>query len=560
MATEQITDAAAARSYAMLEERILDRDQVGATEIVYDLLRADRPTAEILGETVRIHAPLTHVPYHQRIDNGILRFVNNDHCLLSARTSLRLPRLVHPELEHLPLAQTVWYVPTGLDIWNQLRGRAPGHYGRRGERIDTNQPPPRPELFWEDNREPIYLEGTFEEQLNEWLTLVQYQQVETSYRVFLGLFEQVEMRPRLFAELMFAGLIDVQDRMLYNRSYTTGHKAYRARATIELGNALGWENAGSVLFAGVADMGVGPHYYSAYEMAGQVFMTQLENERLISSLGPTPITNRDDELFAQDGELTPAESTALVWALTRAPEPGYIEQITALLLAGRGPRQILQTMQIAAAQNVLEIAHPENFSMAHHCAEYMNTLRWFYDNFEHPHRTKLLYVAGSFINQAAHWGVNTPGNGRPMLRAPRDSESLSRDELLSRIDEAQVALDPPQSVAWTKAYLDAGYDRAPLVQVLATAATKLGNDPHNQEIGLCLVEDYLRSSSPQRDMLLLACAHHTAGHRKYGDPLETYRRFSDAFGVEATQWTQGEGDPIEAVLDDLEPVWEPAAG
>ena len=29
------------------------------------------------------------------------------------------------------MAQTVWYVPTALDQWNQLIGNAPGHYGRR---------------------------------------------------------------------------------------------------------------------------------------------------------------------------------------------------------------------------------------------------------------------------------------------------------------------------------------------------------------------------------------------------------------------------------------------
>jgi hypothetical protein len=31
-----------------------------------------------------------------------------------------------------------------------------------------------------------------------------------------------------------------------------------------------------------------------------------------------------------------------------------------------------------------------------------------------------------------------------------------------------------------------------------------------------------------RDTLLLACAHHTAGHQKFGDPLEAYRRFTEA--------------------------------
>src|SRR2546427_1494376 len=87
--------------YAKLEERILARDQIGASAVYYDLVRAERPRAEIVGETVRIHAPYTHVPYHQRIDDGFVRFVNNDHCLLSARTSLRLPKLLPPALEYL---------------------------------------------------------------------------------------------------------------------------------------------------------------------------------------------------------------------------------------------------------------------------------------------------------------------------------------------------------------------------------------------------------------------------------------------------------------------------
>ncbi len=37
-------------------------------------------------------------------------------------------------------------------------------------------------------------------------------------------------------------------------------------------------------------------------------------------------------------------------------------------------------------------------------------------------------------------------------------------------------------------------------------------------------------SSEERDTLLLACAHHTAGHQKFGDPLEAYRRFTEALG------------------------------
>ena len=107
--------------YARLEERVMARDQIGASQVYYDLVRAGRPLKEIVAEGVRIHAPYTHVPYHERIDDGYPNFVNNDHCLLSARATINLAKMVPERLAMLPMAQTIWYIPSGLDIWNHLR-------------------------------------------------------------------------------------------------------------------------------------------------------------------------------------------------------------------------------------------------------------------------------------------------------------------------------------------------------------------------------------------------------------------------------------------------------
>ena len=502
--------------YARLEERILARDQLGAAEVLYGLLKQGRPVTEIVSETVRIHAPYTHVPYHQRLDDGLVRFVNNDHCLLSERVSLPLMSLVRPELRLLPLAQTVWYIPTGLDPWNQLLGKAPGHYTRLYS-IAVNQEPPAPMVHWPD-QEPLRVDGSLPERLNHWLTLVQRGEVLTSYRVFLGLMDDVPSRRQVLAHLAFAGLIDVQDRMLHNRSYTTGHKSYRARATIELGEALGWEAAHSVLYAGVPDIAVGPRWYSTYEMGCNVVQNLLDG--------------RDAELCRQDTPLTPAEEAMLVDVIVRQREPSVIEALVALLKAGRGPRRILDAIQVASAQVILETGHPNNFSMAQHGYEYCNTLGWFYDTFEHPHRLKLLFVAASFINRAAEHQADTPDNGRRAITPPPGAESLSPRQLLERLEATILALRPDEAVGLTATYLKAGFDRAPLLQLLATAACKLGNDPHNQELGMCLLEDYLRTTASDRDRLLLASAQHTAGHRKYGDPLESYRRFAEAFDLD----------------------------
>jgi hypothetical protein len=501
--------------YARLEERILARDQLGASRALYALLGQGRPIREITSETVRIHAPYTHVPYHQRLDDGIVKFVNNDHCLLSERVGLPLMGMVRPELRGLPIAQTVWYMPTGLDPWNQLIGKAPGHYTRLYD-ITVSQEPPAPQVHWADQA-PDHTEGPIGERLNHWLTLVQRGEVLASYRVFLGLMEDVPHRRAALAHLAFAGLIDVQDRMLHNRSYTTGHKAYRARATIELGAALGWDAAHHVLYAGVPDIAVGPRWYSTYEMGCNVVQNLLEG--------------RDRELLAQASPLSLAEEAMLVHAITRDREPAVIDGLVALLRGGRSPRRILDAIQVAAAQNILETGAPNNYSMSQHGYEYCNTLGWFFDTFEHPHRLKLLFVAASFIQHAAEHIRDTPDNGVRTITPSAGSAAWPQGQLLKRLDAALLALRPDEAVDLTAAYLQTGFERAALVQTLAEAAAKTGNDPHNQELGLCLLEDHAKSQAHDRDRLLLAGAKHTAGHRKYGDHLECYRRFAEAFDV-----------------------------
>jgi hypothetical protein len=274
-----------------------------------------------------------------------------------------------------------------------------------------------------------------------------------------------------------------------------------------------------VLYAGVPDLAVGPRWYSTYEMGCNVVQNLLDG--------------RDAELLAQEAPLTPAEEAMLVDAITRQREPSMIEALVSLLRAGRGPRRILDAIQVASASVMLETGAPTNYSMSQHGYEYCNTLGWFYDTFQHPHRLKLLFVAGAFINHAAQHQRDTPDNGPRACTPPPGAEALSQRALLGRLEEALLALRADEAVALTAVHARSGFDRAPLVQALATAACQIGNDPHNQELGLSLLEDYLHSQAAGRDRLLLACARHTAGHRKYGDPLEAYRRFAEAFGLDA---------------------------
>ena len=98
--------------------------------------------------------------------------------------------------------------------------------------------------------------------------------------------------------------------MLFNRSYTTGHKSYRARATVELAEAMGWDRARPALYAGVPDIAVGPRWYSTYEMACLVIQNFMDG--------------RDAEYLAQDGALTAPETHALLEALASGEEPAFV--------------------------------------------------------------------------------------------------------------------------------------------------------------------------------------------------------------------------------------------
>ncbi len=510
-----------------LEERILARDQKGASDAYYDLIREGRSFEEIALAAVRIHGPLTHVPYHERIDDGYVNFVNNDHCLLSARAAIHLARLVPAEYQALPLAQTIWYIPTGLDIWNQKILKAPGHYARGYEMPPG--PPPEPVVHWPD-AEPLREPGTPDERFGHWQTLVHRGEVIPAYRIFRGFYEEPENRERALSELCFAGLIDVQDRMLNNRSYTTGHKAYRARATVELARLVGYENSHPIIYAGALDIAVGPRWYSTYELACNAVKIFIEGQTL-SAVPYGGTAEEERALYANTDAPSAEEAERLITAILREPEPGYLEVLADLLKAGKSLVHLIDTIQVGAARLVLETGAPMNFSMAQHCYEYCNTLRWFYDTFEHPQRVKLLFLAASFLNRAAHHQAHIPGNGPVEIQAPAEAAGMDAEAILDRIEDAVLGLDPEGSRNWTQAYLDSGADRDALVARLALAGSKIGNDPHNQELAQITLEDYLRSTSPSRDIFLLANAHHGAGHRKYGNHLSCWERFAEAFGL-----------------------------
>jgi hypothetical protein len=262
------------------------------------------------------------------------------------------------------------------------------------------------------------------------------------------------------------------------------------------------------------------------------------------------LDGRDHDLRQNQGLLRPDEQRALEEIILRGREPDVQYHLTDLLKGGKGPRQILDIIQVAAAELIVECGAPENYSMPQHTAEYCNTLRWYFDNFDHPHQVKLLYVAAALVNCAAHNQAADPKNGRLPIRRARGTDGWDQRRVLDRLDRALLARNTDDSLALVAAYVHSSCDQAELIQLLATDAAKFGNDPHNQEICLCLLEDYVQSSAVERERLLYGCVKNLTGYRKYGDPLEAYNRYASAFGLPTTPETSGDAPPEALLLDD----------
>jgi hypothetical protein len=182
---------------------------------------------------------------------------------------------------------------------------------------------------------------------------------------------------------------------------------------------------------------------------------------------------------------------------------------------------------------MVECGAPENYSMPQHTTEYCNTLRWYFDAFDHPHQVKLLYVAGSMVNTAAHNQAADPKNGPLTIAHIAAANAWSAADLLEHIEAAVLQRDSDTSISLTRTYLQNSYAQDPLIERLAIAAAKFGNDPHNQEICLGLLEDYARSTAQRREVLLYGCIKNLTGYRKYGDHFEAYNRYAEAFGLPA---------------------------
>src|SRR5438445_5696694 len=140
---------------------------------------------DALGVVTAAEAPYVQVPSHINVRDGQITLVNNDHTILGLRTSASLAPFLPEPYRLLPFLQSVWYIPAGLDIWNQLLGKYPGRYATmKGLEVP---PPSYGPVVWNEEQVPIKGEGTVEEQLDAYTIAPLSGDVRRSYGLFLGM-------------------------------------------------------------------------------------------------------------------------------------------------------------------------------------------------------------------------------------------------------------------------------------------------------------------------------------------------------------------------------------
>ncbi|MGE0221662.1 MAG: hypothetical protein AB7F35_09130 [Acetobacteraceae bacterium] len=497
-AVDQFTDA------------ILAHDQARTADIFHKLVRRDgRSMGEALSLVTAAEAPFVQVPYHVNMRDGQVTLINNDHTILGLRTSAALTPYMPDSHKMLPMLQSVWYIPAGLDIWNQLLGKYPGRYATmKGMNIPLEDKRP---VVWNDDQEPLVENGTLEERLNSYLITTMSGDVKRSYQLFLGLAAEESARPALRDTLLFLGLIDVQETIQGRKARNTGHKALRARAIVDLADYVGWERGHGVYYTGVPDIAVGPLYYSAYDAACVLVTEEFPNAGAdLEQTNTTPLSREEIEGFVR--------------LLMEADSPTIWNTVTAYLKAGKSIRSLADTIAVGAAEIILRTTVPRKFTDGQHAFDYCNTANMWLRSSPSPYKARILYLMANFVNDAAR-SNKLDNSVIEQEIAAHNGHDRSSAELLKDQDEAIMAFDFARATAVANAYLTSGADVTPFRQTVAITACKFQDDPHNQKITHSTFEEYDNNSTHLRERLLMATVRQLAGWPKMPGERDCYARW-----------------------------------
>lgn len=519
-----------------MQEAIPKRQFVETTESFCELLTHGYPLRQAVQDVIDAGAPYTHLPCHLSIQHGRPHKISNDHCLLDTRAALYLMQYMPPEARLLPVVQSVWYWPQGIDVWGQteleswtgdttdtilalmkyLKSQGIERYPQSD---DWRHYPPATRHYTSEV-EPI-VDGGVEERLDALQRAIMLCRQDEAYGLFLGLAPEVGVRKRLASELLYSAMTDVQERIGRGHLKTLQHTTLRARALIDLADYLGWEHAQSVFQAAIPDLAIGPHYFGLHDHVATICDDEFGDSLSgLKTQNTAPLT---------------AEETEMVMTTILSTEPNTIvDLITRLLREGKAIQGIADAITVAAARIVtLAEKNGSNPIVWVHSVDYCNVVNTWLRQYDHPCQAQGLY----FMALVTHYAI--PGFPIPAFTdsisldlddAAMSSHRMS-DELITYLNDSIAGLDIPSSLTYANAYLQSGAEARPLMSALAMAASKTQDNPHHHKIISTALEEYDLSTSPQKSELLLMGAAYLSGARTLYDCYELYGKYFPVNGT-----------------------------
>ena len=509
-----------------MDDYILDGKYREATDTYCRLVAANPASAgTVTTHAMRTASPYLHVPaHHKLLPNGEFRNVNYDHTILGIRAGMRLMPWLSDRERYLTLAQAIWYVPQGLDVWAQLECGFPGHYAREQERCaeEVLQANKRLHRHFED-QSPL-VEGSVDERFQRMFRAIVDGDKVSSYRLFLGLAAQPELRDRLRNEILFAAIIDQQEFNSFRKVRHIGHKAIRTRSMLDIADWVGWDSAHPYFYVGIPDLCNAPIFHSLYDHAS--FMLGITFKGAQYRLHET-----------NTAPLTEGEQDELVRLILAGDPIAVTHAITALLRQGRALSGIADMVMIAHATHCVErLRTPIAYTVPMHSFDYANVVNFWLRHFKHPHQPKAVYLSAWFVTDTIRevdWYPDDPTVARPDP-APFQgwADRFSTADGLAELERTVEAQDPSRSVALVRAYQQRTAERDPLIRMLVHCAGKYQGDAHIFRNARSVIEEYQQNTaSPRRkDVLFQAWAHYLSFYKKRTLSTECYELYHQHFG------------------------------
>jgi len=368
------------------------------------------------------------------------------------------------------------------------------------------------------------VEGSVDERFQRMLHAIVDGDKATTYRLFLGLAAQPELRDRVRNEVLFAAIIDQQEFNSFRRVRHIGHKAIRTRSMFDIADWVGWEQAHPYFYIAVPDLCNAPIFHSLYDHASFLLGITFKGAQYrLHETNTTPLTEEEQDQFI--GQILGGDPIAVTHG------------ITALLQKGRALTSIADMVMIAHATHCVErLRSPIAYTVPMHAFDYANVVNFWLRNFKHIHQAKAVYLSAWFVTDTIRevdWYPDDPAMPKPDYAPFRDSaDRLSVSAVLGELELAVAAQDPARSVALVRSYQQRTGERDALIRMLVHCAAKFQGDAHIFRNARSVIEEYYQNSASVRrkDVLFQAWAHFLSFYKKRTLSTECYDLYYQHFG------------------------------